>query len=244
MSPVRSNRETRPAVSVVVPVLNEANRLDPLIDHLRQTAGDEPAEILIVDGSPDGESIRTVTRGGVVLLSAPAGRARQMNAGASAAGGDALLFLHADTRLPPGAFRLIAKTLSDGRYAAGAFDLRYDSERPLVRFIARVACLRSRLTRIPYGDQAHFFQRDYFESLGGYADIPLMEDVEIMRRIKKRGERISILPDPVVTSARRQETEGATYCTLRNGTLVTLYLLGMPPQRLMRFYKNHGGKRS
>lgn len=239
MNPARSNRLTRPAVSVIVPVLHEAHRLDPLVDHLRQTAGEEPAEVLIVDGSADGESIRTVTRGDVTLLSAPAGRARQMNAGASAAGGDALLFLHADTRLPPGAFRLIAKTLSDGRYAAGAFDLRYDSERPLVRFIARVACLRSRLTRIPYGDQAHFFRRDYFEALGGYADIPFLEDVEIMRRIKRRGERISILPDPVVTSARRQEQEGVVTCTARNGAIVALYFMGVSPGRLARFYRTH-----
>ena len=237
MSRDRVRPQQSPAVSVIVPVLHEAGRLDALIDHVRQTAGAEPVEIILVDGSPDGESIGTVTRGQVTLLTAPAGRARQMNAGAAAATGDFLLFLHADTRLPAGAFRRIAETLSDGRHGAGAFDLRYDSDRPSMRIIARAACLRSRLTRIPYGDQAHFFRRDYFEAIGGYADIPFLEDVEIMRRIKRRRERICILPEPVVTSARRQQQEGVLACTVRNGVVVALYYAGMSPERLARFYR-------
>ncbi len=240
MSPERMNPGKAPTVSVVVPVLNEAHQLDPLIDHLVQIAEGAPIEIIVVDGSPGGESIGTISRRDVTTLIAPAGRSRQMNAGAAAARGEFLLFLHADTRLPPGAFRLIADTLSEGRYAAGAFDLRYASDRLSIRVVARVACLRSRLTRIPYGDQAHFFRRETFESLGGYADIPLMEDVEIMRRIKGRGEPISILDKAVITSARRQEKEGVVTCTLRNWTLVTLYALGVHPHRLVRFYKNHG----
>jgi len=106
-----------------------------------------------------------------------------------------------------------------------------------MRIIARAACLRSRLTRIPYGDQAHFFRRDYFEAIGGYADIPFLEDVEIMRRIKRRRERICILPEPVVTSARRQQQEGVLACTVRNGVVVALYYAGMSPERLARFYR-------
>jgi rSAM/selenodomain-associated transferase 2 len=228
-----------PLVSVIIPVLREAHQLDPLIDHLCQIADGLPVEIIVVDASPDGESIKAVSREGVTLLTAPAGRARQMNAGAAAAKGDALLFLHADTRLPQGAFRRISETLSDDRYVAGAFDLRYGSTRASIRCIARVACLRSRLTQIPYGDQAQFFRRDYFEKLCGFADIPLMEDVEIMLRIKEQGDRILILPEPVVTSARRQEKEGIVRCTLRNWSIMTLYVLGMSPERLVRFYKNH-----
>ena len=119
--------------------------------------------MIVVDGSPDGETLKAISREGVTLLTAPAGRALQMNVGAAAARGDFLLFLHADTRLPQGAFRRISETLSDGRHVAGAFDLRYGSTRPSIRLIARVACIRSRLTRIPYGDQAQFFRRDYFE---------------------------------------------------------------------------------
>jgi rSAM/selenodomain-associated transferase 2 len=228
-----------PFVSIIIPVLREAHQLDSLIDHLCQIADGLPVEIIVVDGSSDGESIKAITREGVTLLTAPAGRARQMNAGAAVAKGDSLLFLHADTRLPQGALRRIFETLSDDRYVAGAFDLRYGSTRPSIRFIARVACLRSRLTRIPYGDQAQFFRRDYFEKLCGFADIPLMEDVEIMLRIKERGDRIFILPVPVVTSARRQEKEGVVRCTLRNWSIITLYFLGMSPERLVRFYRNH-----
>jgi len=228
-----------PFVSVIIPVLREAHQLDSLIDHLCQIADGLPVEMIVVDGCPDGESIKAITREGVTLLTAPAGRARQMNAGAAVAKGDFLLFLHADTRLPQGALRRISETLSDDRYVAGAFDLRYGSTRLSIRFIARVACLRSRLTRIPYGDQAQFFRRDYFEKLCGFADIPLMEDVEIMLRIKERGDRIFILPVPVVTSARRQEKEGVVRCTLRNWSIITLYFLGMSPERLVRFYRNH-----
>jgi len=233
------SRAMAPSVSVIIPVLRETQPLDSLIDHLLEIADGSPVEIILVDGSPDEESIKAVSRGGVILLASQAGRARQMNAGAAAAKGEYLLFLHADTRLPQGAFRRIEETLSDGNHVAGAFDLRYNSDRSSIRYIARVACLRSRFTRIPYGDQAQFFRRDYFEILGGFADIPLMEDVEIMRRIKDRGDRISILHEAVVTSARRQEKEGVVYCTLRNWAIITLYFLGMSPERLVRFYKNH-----
>ncbi len=228
-----------PLISVIIPVLREAHQLDSLLDHLCLMADGLPAEVIVVDGSPDGETIKTISREGVKLLTAPAGRALQMNAGAAAANGDFLLFLHADTRLPSGAFKRIAETLADGRYVAGAFDLRYGSPRPSMRLIAGMACIRSRLTRIPYGDQAQFFRRDCFEILGGFSDIPLMEDVEIMRRIKDRGERIFILPEPVISSARRQEKEGVVFCTLRNWAIITLYFLGMSPERLVRFYKNH-----
>jgi rSAM/selenodomain-associated transferase 2 len=231
--------QSTPSFSVVVPVLREAHQIDPLLDHIARIADGMPVETILVDGSPDGDSIRGVSREGVIPLVAPAGRARQMNAGAKIARGEVLLFLHADTRLPPGAFRCIGDALADGRFAAGAFDLQYGSTRPSMRFVARVACIRSRLTRLPYGDQAQFFRRDYFNTLGGYADIPLMEDVEIMGRIKGRGDRIVILREAVVTSARRQEKEGVLYCTLRNWTIITLYFLGVSPEKLVRFYKNH-----
>jgi rSAM/selenodomain-associated transferase 2 len=233
------SRAMAPTVSVIIPVLRESQPLDTLIDHLLRISDGVPVEMIVVDGSPCGKSIKAISRENVALLTAPAGRAPQMNTGAAAAKGDYLLFLHCDTRLPQGAFRRIEETLSEGNHVAGAFDLRYGSERLSMRIIARAACMRSRLTRIPYGDQAQFFRRDYFEKIGGFADIPLMEDVEIMRRIKERGDCISILPEAVVTSARRQEKEGVVYCTLRNWTIVTLYFLGMPPERLVHFYKNH-----
>jgi hypothetical protein len=130
----------------------------------------------------------------------------------------------------------IGQTLQSGDYVAGAFDLGIDSHRLAFRVIEKIACWRSRLTRIPYGDQAIFIRRDYFRSMGGFQDIPIMEDVDLMRRIKKKGGKIHILRDRVKTSARRWEKEGILYGTLRNWLLVSLFCAGVKPERLARFY--------
>ena len=151
--------------------------------------------------------------------------------------GDIVIFLHADTHLPFEAFALIESALRDPGRQAGAFDLAIASDRPIYRMIAKIASLRSRITRIPYGDQAHFFRRNYFQDIGGFANIPLMEDVEIMGRIKKRGERITIIKRAVTTSSRRWEKEGILRCTLRNWLLICLYFFGVSPERLSIFYK-------
>jgi len=147
-----------------------------------------------------------------------------------------LLFLHADTELPLDALRLIGSAMHDKRYVAGAFDLGIRSERPVFRIIECLSSLRSRATRIPFGDQAIFVRKDYFEKIGGYKDIPIMEDVEIMKRIRKRGDKIVILRDRVRTSSRRWEKEGILRCTLRNWLLQVLYLLGVSPRRFSKLY--------
>jgi len=165
------------------------------------------------------------------------GRARQMNKGAVHAGGKILLFLHADTLLPEGALQRISALMEKGAVVAGAFELGIDSARPVFRIIEKAASLRSRILRIPYGDQAIFIRKDYFRALGGFREIPLMEDVELMRRIKKAGDRISIIPEKVKTSPRRWEKEGILFCTLRNWTLISLYFLGVSPERLAKFYR-------
>jgi rSAM/selenodomain-associated transferase 2 len=162
-----------------------------------------------------------------------------MNAGAAAANGEILIFLHADTRLPEEGFEKVAQVLRGGKYVAGAFDLGIDSDRLVLRYIAASARLRSRLNRIPYGDQAIFMSKTYFDAIGRFREIPIMEDVDLMRRIKKRGDKIFILPDRVRTSPRRWETEGAIYTTLRNQLLVALYYLGVSPEKLAKFYKTH-----
>ncbi|MHC4075293.1 MAG: hypothetical protein ACYSRZ_02615, partial [Planctomycetota bacterium] len=115
--------------------------------------------------------------------------------------------------------------------------LGIDSNRLFLKFIAVRASLRSRLNRIPYGDQAIFIRKTYFEDIGRFKEVPLMEDVDLMRRIKKRGDKIFILPDKVMTSSRRWETEGALYTTIRNQILVSLYYLGVDPEKLSRFYE-------
>ena len=136
-----------------------------------------------------------------------------MNKGASAAKGDILLFLHIDTELPEGAFAGISSVIDDGEYAGGAFDLGIESGRWIFRLIEKLVFVRTRATRIPYGDQAIFIRRECFETLKGFKDIPIMEDVEFMRRLKKSGYKISIIPQKVKTSSRRWEREGVLYCT-------------------------------
>lgn len=160
-----------------------------------------------------------------------------MNAGAQRASGDLLLFLHADTILPPGGIRTLLETMGPSGRVGGAFDLDIASNRPALRLIARMGSLRSRVTRIPYGDQGIFIRRAAFQALGGFSDIPLMEDVDLMRRIKRRGWPILILPLRVRTSPRRWEREGIVYGTLRNWTLILLYLTGVSPDRLARYYR-------
>jgi rSAM/selenodomain-associated transferase 2 len=160
-----------------------------------------------------------------------------MNKGASLATGDILLFLHVDTRLPMDALGLIGAAMEDNRYVAGAFDLGIESSKPIFRIIERAASLRSRFTRIPFGDQAIFIRKDYFKQIGGYQEIPVMEDVEFMDRIKKQGGRIFIIPRRVSTASRRWELEGIVRCTLRNWILQILYILGISPHKLARFYK-------
>jgi rSAM/selenodomain-associated transferase 2 len=161
-----------------------------------------------------------------------------MNAGGSAARGEVLIFLHADTELPVHALERIHALMEQGGCVGGAFDLGIKSNEFTFRVIGKLASWRSRLNRIPFGDQAIFIRRDYFNEIGGYKEIPVMEDVELMKRIKKSGGKIRIFHERVMTSPRRWEQEGVIYCTLRNWTLQVLYFLGVSPHKLAAFYKN------
>ena len=227
--------------SIILPVLNERDLINPLLDHLESLEGSENGEFIAVDGSPDGGTIKAVTRRGVQCVKSPQGRASQMNAGAARATGEILIFLHADTRLPRQALEQINQVMTRQALIGGAFDLRIDTERLMLKTIARIASLRSRLTRIPYGDQAIFIRRDYFNQMGGYPEIPLMEDVALMRRIKGAGGRIGFIPEPVMTSARRWEQEGILHTTLRNWLLLSAYTMGVDPDKLVKYYKEARG---
>ncbi len=226
-------------LSIVIPVLNESALIEPLLAHLSSLKSPEPVEMIVVDGDPGGGTVRAITRPGVQTLIAPRGRGVQLNAGARAASGDALLFLHADTRLPADALPKIMHTLAHREQVAGAFSLAIASNRRAFRLIERAVGVRSRITRIPYGDQALFLRRDLFFRAGGFRDLPLMEDVDLVRRVKKSGARIVILPDSVRTSPRRWLAEGILYCTLRNWLLMALYLAGVSPDRLLKYYRVH-----
>jgi rSAM/selenodomain-associated transferase 2 len=225
------------AISVVVPVYNEEEQINDSISAVYRVSVNDEVEVIVSDGNPKGNTLATVQDRRVIRVLSDKGRARQMNKAASLASGDVLVFLHADSRLPPAAFSLIAGALDDPKVVGGAFDLAIDSGGFAFRLIERAASLRSRLTRIPYGDQAIFLRRGYFHEIGRYRDIPLMEDVDLMRRIRRRGDRICILSERVLTSARRWQKEGALYCTLRNWTIFALYTLGVSPERLVRFYR-------
>ncbi len=226
-------------VSIIIPVLHEAGGINDVIDHLRRLRPAIAREIIIVDGDPRGGTIKSIKHRGVIAAIAETGRACQMNRGASLASGDILLFLHADTLLPLDALTGITTAMEDGRFVAGAFDLGISSNSLLFRITEHYAALRTRLTRIPFGDQALFIRKSYFEKIGGFAAIPLMEDVEIMKRIRKRGDTIIIIPDRVMTSARRWEREGILRCTLRNWALQLSYALGVKPERLVKWYKEN-----
>jgi rSAM/selenodomain-associated transferase 2 len=221
--------------------LNERDLINPILDHLEFLEGSENCEFIVVDGSPDGGTIKAVTRQGVQCVKSPQGRASQMNAGAARAMGEILIFLHADTRLPRQALERIDQIMTPQTVIGGAFDLCIDSKRPMLKIVARIASLRSRLTRIPYGDQAIFIRRDYFHQVGRYPEIPLMEDVALMRRIRRAGRRIALISDPVVTSARRWEQEGILFTTLRNWILLIAYTLGAAPDKLAKYYKEARG---
>jgi rSAM/selenodomain-associated transferase 2 len=225
--------------SFIIPVLNEAERINTLIEVLYRRFPDDSFEILVVDGDPDGSTLQVIQHSDVIKLCSPPGRGVQMNTGADAAQGKILIFLHADTELPPGALCHIREIMAGGHYAAGAFTLRFDSDRWAFRLIEIAASWRYRLTRYPYGDQAIFMTKAYFERLGGYAEIPIMEDLELMRRIKRRGDKIYISKERVQTSARRWEKEGVIYSILRTWILASLYCLGVSADTLADYYRHY-----
>lgn len=222
--------------SIVIPVLNEGDRINALIEHLHNQGFESSYEIIVVDGDPQGGTVKAIQSEDVVTITTEKGRGRQMNAGAAMSSGDILIFLHVDTILPDGALNKISRALDKQDYVGGAFDLKIDSDRLFLRYISVRASLRSRWNRIPYGDQAIFMRKQYFDRIGGFKDIPLMEDVDLMRRIKKDGRKIHILPDKVTTSARRWQRDGALYTTVRNHILVVLFRLGVSPDRLAKYY--------
>ncbi len=226
----------RKSFSVIIPVFNESLVINQTIEQVYRTGSGFDIEVIIVDGDISGDTIKAVTDEKVIQMRTSRGRGKQMNKGASVARGEILLFLHADTALPANAFEAISSFLEAEEYICGAFDLGIQSGRRIFRFIEKVVSIRTRLTGIPYGDQAIFIRRDYFEKVRGFQEIPLMEDVAFMRSLKRSGYKICIIPQKVQTSPRRWEREGILFCTLRNWLLISLYLLGVDPQKLERYY--------
>jgi rSAM/selenodomain-associated transferase 2 len=221
-------------LSIVIPTLDEAENLTAVLQNAAATC--PGVELIVVDGgSRDGSPKIAERHPGVRLLRSARGRAVQMNTGAAIAEGDVLLFLHADTRLPSGAGSAILAAMGDPGVVGGRFDVRLDTSRLLLRAVAVFMNLRSRLTGIATGDQAIFVRRSIFTALGGFPDIPLMEDVEFSRRLKRAG-RLAHLRLLATASARKWEREGALRTILLMWSLRLFYWLGVSPVRLHRWY--------
>jgi rSAM/selenodomain-associated transferase 2 len=221
-------------VSVVIPVLDEAARIGA---RLAEVAALGVHETIVVDGGSRDVTCEIV-RGhpAARLVTAPRGRGMQLNAGARAATGDVLLFLHADVMLPRDAVAWVARALAEPEAVAGAFRVRTvaDANSNPLGPLLRIADLRSRYTRLPYGDQALFVRRHVFEAVGGFPDEPLMEDVAFVRRLRRAG-RIVTVPAYVRASGRRfLRRPVASFLAM--WTFPTLYRLGVPPRMLARLY--------
>ncbi len=221
-------------LSIVIPALNEAMGIVATLESLGDLRR-RGHEVIVADGGSSDATAALAEKLADRVVCAAAGRAEQMNAGARAAAGDVLLFLHADSRLPGEAERLVLQGLAKCGSAWGRFDVRIAGTHPLLRLVERMMNLRSRLTHICTGDQAIFVRRDVYQMLGGYAPLPLMEDIELSTRLKWIG-RPACLPGPVLASSRRWEKRGIIRTILVMWTLRFLYWLGVSPARLARWY--------
>lgn len=219
-------------LSVIMPALDEGAVIARTLADLQPLRA-QGGEIIVVDGGSRDATADAAAPLADQVLRAAAGRARQMNAGAAAAHGDALLFLHADTHLPAGAERHIVGALAD--HVWGRFDVRLSGQRRIFRVIERMMNLRSRITGIATGDQALFVRRDLFERLDGFADLALMEDIELSRRLRREG-RPACLKTRAETASRRWEAHGVWRVVVRMWALRLAYSVGADPQRLARHY--------
>lgn len=224
-------------LTVVVPCLNEASALPGLLDSLQPLRA-RGCELVVVDGGSEDGTPALARPWADRVIEAPRGRAVQMNAGAAAAAGDVLIFLHADTRLPEDADRLVREGLARSRRRWGRFDVRIAGAHPLLRVIAAAMNARSRITGIATGDQAIFVTREAFAAAGGFPDLPLMEDVALTRKLK-RLTRPLCLKEPATTSGRRWEKHGVLRTALLMWRLRLAYALGADPRQLAARYAPH-----
>lgn len=215
-----------------MPALNEA---DGIVAALRSAREPGVGEIVVVDGGSRDDTGRLAATVADRVLSSARGRAAQMNAGAAGASGEVLLFLHADTRLPAGFAAAVLDAIAGGA-VGGRFDVVLEGAHRFLPVVARLMNLRSRLTGISTGDQAIFVRRDVFDRLGGFAPLPLMEDVELTGRLRREGP-VAALRERVTTSGRRWEENGVARTILRMWALRLAYACGVPPERLARAYR-------
>ena len=222
-------------LSIIIPVLNEAEMIASAVDRAWEL---EPVDVIVADGGSTDRTAEIARSLRCVVVHSPRGRGRQQNAGADVATGEVLLFLHADTWLEPQAATQIDRAISNRRKICGAFRQHIDSDAPAYRLLERGNWLRAQLLGLPYGDQGIFVRRDAFISVGGFANVPLMEDVLLMRKLRERSMP-TMLPGPLHVSPRRWQKYGIARQTMRNWLLLTAFQLGVPPQRLAPAYRPH-----
>jgi len=226
-------------ISVIIPTLNEADRLAATLAPLRR----EPdLELIVTDGGSTDATVAIARDFGALVVQGEPGRARQQNRGAAAATGTILLFLHADTILPSGFGGAVRKCLAQSGVAAGAFRLAIAGTRRGLRLIETVANWRARLLQLPYGDQALFLPRSTFTRLGGFPELEIMEDFELVRRLKKLG-KIDLLKISARTSDRRWRALGLVRTTLINQAVLIGYFLRCSPYSLASWYRSSSRSR-
>ncbi|MBX7168776.1 MAG: TIGR04283 family arsenosugar biosynthesis glycosyltransferase [Pirellulales bacterium] len=222
-------------VSVIIPTLDEAESIATGIDRAWEAGADQ---VIIADGGSRDATIERVAAARAELVSGPPGRGRQLSQGAAQATGDVLLFLHADCWLPAGTIDQVRRALTETTVAATAFRQSIDAPGFAYRLLEWGNGFRARRRQLPYGDQGIAMRRATFESLGGFAEVPLLEDVLLMRAARRQG-RIALLPGPLHISARRWQKHGVIRQTMRNWTILTAFALGVSPERLARWYRPH-----
>lgn len=222
------------SISIIIPVLNEATSIGRILEQLRVQPGNP--EVIVVDGGSMDDTLMLAQSAADKVLSAPRGRAMQMNVGATIASHDVLLFLHADTLLPDDATLMVTQGLTSGRYRWGRFDVHIDGRPKLLQLVAMMMNWRSRLTGIATGDQAIFITKREFVSVGGFPEQPVMEDIEISSRLKRRSVPLC-LRARVSTSGRRWEAGGVWRTIFLMWTLRLRYWLGAQPEQLAKAYR-------
>ena len=225
------------SLSIIIPALDEAEHIVATLDSL-QPLRRRGVEIIVADGGSSDNTANLARERADQVLTVPAGRARQMNAGAAAARGEILCFVHADSRLPEGADGLIVDGLSRSRRSWGRFDVSIAGTHPMLRVIAQLMNWRSRLTGIATGDQGLFLTRSLFEAAGRFPEIALMEDIALTRQLKRYSPPLCIA-HRLMTSGRRWEKHGVWRTMLLMWRLRLAYFFGADPDRLARQYVRH-----